>query len=102
MKPRKKVFKRDNKLKFAYIKNSRKLGNDFFGTIPTNESGRWDLYLLFTHFCSTPIRPKEWDRENKKWIEYPSLMQELKNRGYDIETVYFEIEKKKEENNDRE
>lgn len=101
MKPRKRVFKRDNKLKFAYIKNHSDLGSDFFGTIPTSESRRWDLYLLFNAFCTQPHRPKEWDREKKEWIEYPSLMEELKNRGYDIETVYFEIEKKKENEDDR-
>ena len=48
---------------------------------------------MFSHFLYTPIAPREYDTEKKIFIERPSLVQELKNRGYDVETLYFEIEK---------
>lgn len=93
MKPRKRKFKRDNKLKLAYVKEHPEFGSDFMGIVPLDEPRRWDLYLLFSHFLYTPIAPKEYDTEKKIFIEHPSLIQELKNRGYDVETLYFEIEK---------
>ena len=85
MKPRKREFKRDNKLKFAYIKDHWEWGNDFIGIVPESEKQRSDLYLLFYTFISLKVH------------EGRSLVDELKHRGYDIETIYFEIEKKKEE-----
>lgn len=94
MKPRKRKFKRDNKLKFAYIKNHYDLGSDFIGTIPKGESGRWDIYFLFYFFLNRPIHDKEYNRETKQWEEPPTFIKELENRGYDISTIYFEIEKK--------
>lgn len=102
MKPRKRRFKQDNKLKLAYIKDHSEFGNDFMGIVPKGEEGRWDLNLLFYQFLKRPIQQSEWDRENKCYIEYPSLIDELEKRGYDKTTLYFEIEKKKEEkDNDR-
>lgn len=98
MKARKRAFKQDNKLKFAYIKDSREFGNDFYGIIPKGEEGRWDLYLLFLHFLKTPIERDKWDKEKKEWIKAPTFIEELEKRGYDKTTIYFEIEKKVKEN----
>ena len=82
MKPRKREFKRDNKLKLAYIKDSLKYGNDIIGIVPKSEKQRADLHLLFYTFFYAKI------------YEGKTLVEELKERGYDIETIYFEIEKK--------
>jgi len=100
MKPRKRGFKPSNKMKFAYIENNPDLGNDFFGIVPENSKGRWDLFLLFDLFLNRPIRNREWDKEKKEWIDYPTFIEELEKRGYDPKTIYFEIEKKNEEHNE--
>lgn len=85
MKPRKRDFKQDDKLKFCYIEGHKGYGSDFIGVSPKGERGNWDVYVLFDLFMQTPINKSK------------NLMEELEKRGYDIETVYFEIEKKKEE-----
>lgn len=97
MKPRKQKFKQDNKLKFCYTKNNKEFGSDFMGIVPKGELGRWDLYLLFLIFLKRPIANDEWDKETKKWIKAPTFIEELEKRGYDKTTIYFEIEKKKEQ-----
>ena len=109
MKPRKKDFKQDNKLKLAYKdmgfysnhpgngKLAGKPMGDFIGIVPLDEEGRWDLYLLFSLFLSQPIHPSEfrYNEVTKKTerIDYPPLIEELEKRGYDPKTIYFEIEK---------
>lgn len=108
MKPRKRRFiKRDNRLRLAYQEMGvyedgeytpkelvGKTYGDIIGIIPTDEEGRWDIYLLFNMFVSRPIADSKWDNKLKKMIEYPSLIKELENRGYDPRTIYFEIEKR--------
>jgi hypothetical protein len=71
---------RDNKLKLHYNKEI----NDIEGTLPLSENeGRWDLYLLFYHFISLKgLREKD-----------KSLLNELEERGYDLTTINFSIEK---------
>ena len=82
MKPRKREFKRDNKLKLAYIKDSPKWDNDIIGIVPKSKNQNADLYLLFYVFLNLEV------------YEDRTLIEELKRRGYDIETIYFEIEEK--------
>ena len=57
MKPRKRPFRRDNKLKLAFIKDSREYGNDFIGIVPEDENNRCDLYFLFWQFLQFPCYP---------------------------------------------
>ena len=86
MKPRKRKFKRDDKLKLAYIKGNRDAGNDIIGSIPMSEASKADLHFLFNVFAIQRIH----------FCDGRTFVQELERRGYDIETIYFEIEKKKE------
>lgn len=108
MKPRKKAFgKRDNRLRLAYqemgINSNRdeipeelrgKPYGDIIGCVPADEKGNWDIKLLFHIFFTRPIRDHSWDSGKKDFIEYPTLIKELENRGYDPRTIYFEIEKR--------
>lgn len=100
MKPRSRPFKkRDNKLRLAFIQN-KDYGKDFIGTVPADEEGRWDLYLLFRILLSEWINPRyEKNEETGKYEETVpvSIVEELENRGYDIRTLYFEIEKQNKE-----
>lgn len=76
-------MKRDNKLKLHYNKKIK----DIEGFLPLSENqGRWDIYLLFYHFISL----KGLNGSDK------NLLQELEERGYDITTINFSIEKAKE------
>lgn len=100
MKPRKRPFKQDNKLKMAYIKDHKEYGNDFIGTVPIGSVTQCDLYLLFNIFLHRPIGPGKWDKEKKEWVTPPTLIEELEKRGYDISTLYFEIKKKQENDNE--
>lgn len=100
MKPRKMKFKQDNRLRFCFTKDNVEFGSDFMGILPKGERGRWDLYLLFNIFLHRPIADKVWDKEKRKFIEQPTFIEELEKRGYDKTIIYFEIEKKKEQNND--
>ena len=77
-------MKRDNKLKLHF---NKKL-NDIEGMLPLSETqGRWDIYLLFLYFINLkPIYN----------TEGLSLIQELENRGYDLKTIKFSIEKAQE------
>ena len=109
MKPRKRDFERDNKLKLAYKdmgfysnnpgngKLAGKPMGDFIGVVPLDEEGRWDLNLLFSLFLSKPIHSSDYryNEVTKKIekIDYPPLIEELEKRGYDPKTIYFEIEK---------
>lgn len=70
-----------NKLKLWFDKNI----NDIKGCLPNGEKGRWDIYLLFNAFLGIKI------------LDDNNLITELKNRGYDISTIKFEITKKNSE-----
>lgn len=67
-----------NKLKLWFDKNI----NDIKGCLPNGEERRWDIYLLFNAFLGMKI------------LDDNNLITELKNRGYDISTIKFEITKK--------
>jgi len=72
-------MKRDNKLKLHYNKKI----NDIEGMLPLSETrGRWDVYLLFYHFISRKAS------DNNK-----NLIEELEERGYDLTSLKFSIEK---------
>ena len=60
----------------------KEYGNDIYGIVPKGEWQRADLYLLFNTFMHTTV------------FEGRTLIEELEARGYDKETIYFEIEKK--------
>lgn len=94
MKPRKRIFKQNDKLKLAYIVDHPEFGSDFIGTTP-NGRPRADLYYLFYSLLRTPIGEKKWDPEKESFVFPPSFIEELESRGYDPKTIYFEIEKKK-------
>lgn len=66
-----------NKLKLWFDKNT----NDIKGCLPNGEKGRWDIYLLFNAFLGIKV------------LDDNNLVTELKNRGYDISTIKFEIVK---------
>lgn len=70
-----------NKLKLWFDKNI----NDIKGCLPNGEERRWDIYLLFNAFLGMKI------------LDDNNLITELKNRGYDISTIKFEITKKNSE-----
>lgn len=70
-----------NKLKLWFDKNI----NDIKGCMPSSEERRWDIYLLFNAFLGIKI------------LDDNNLITELKNRGYDISTIKFEITKKNSE-----
>lgn len=70
-----------NKLKLWFDKNI----NDIKGCLPNGEERRWDIYLLFNAFLGMKI------------LDDNNLITELKNRGYDISTIQFEITKKNSE-----
>ena len=105
--PRKEGFKQDNRLRLAYQEMGRYSFNketpqelrgkpygDIIGIVPIDEERRWDLYLLFNMLLNRPIHEHTWDKDKNCFIEYPCLLQELENRGYDVKTIYFEISKK--------
>jgi len=72
-------MKRDNKLKLHFNKKI----NDIEGMLPLSETGgRWDIYLLFYHFISQKAS------DNNK-----NLIEELEERGYDLTSLKFSVEK---------
>ena len=73
-------FERDEKLRLYYE------NNDIHGMLPISEERKWDVFLLFYVFTQAKLKNNNC-----------SLVKELMNRGYDIRTINFSIEKLKED-----
>lgn len=78
------MFRKTDKLRLAYIKGSKTFEDQLVGSTP-QKHGKSDLAFLFHVFAIEPMR------DGRTFVE------ELKERGYDIETIYFEIERKQDE-----
>lgn len=86
-------MKKKNKLSLIYDKRKK----DFIVKYP--DWHKWDRWLIFNHFVSEEpyfnlLNPKKWEKfPNLEWRNFSKILEE---RWYDIKTLHFSIELKKE------